>query len=191
MVYKGLLLGGVLLLAGCVGSAVTGAQMVYDRHNVFKKVADFNVVASANRALYKDQMFRTSNIDVAAFNGDLLLAGQTPSEELKQIAYARVKKIPKVRRLFNQITVAPVRSSTQAMNDAIITTSIRTQIVGDDDINPNQFKVITENGVVYLLGDVRRDQAQLVVNIARHTQGVKKVVRVFRYYTYETNHNVA
>ncbi len=175
----------VVSLSGCLGHAVTGMQLVYDRHNVFKKVNDFNIAAATNRALYKDHAFRTSHIDVTVFNRDVLLAGQTPTASLREEAYARAKKIPKVRRVYNELQVEPPISSAQTVNDSLITAHIRAQIVADDDIDPNQFKVVTENGVVYLLGDVKREQANLVVNIARHTGGVRKVIRAFRYYTYE------
>ena len=45
----------------------------------------------------------------------------------------------------------------------------------------NHVKVVTENGVVYLLGLVRRKEAESAVEIARSTSGVKKVVKVFEY----------
>lgn len=183
-----LVLSSILMLHACMdgmGGVMTGAQLIYDRHNVFKKLSDFNIGASANRALYRDSVFKTSHFDVEVFNRDLLIAGQTPSKALKQLAIERLKKIPHLRRLYNQIEVASPAAHAQRVHDALITTSVRTQMVADDDIDPNQFKVMTENGVVYLMGDVKREQARLVVNIARHTKGVKRVVRVFRYYTYE------
>ena len=42
-------------------------------------------------------------------------------------------------------------------------------------------KVITENGEVFLLGLIDRKQADLAVEIARNTAGVRKVVKVFEY----------
>ena len=45
----------------------------------------------------------------------------------------------------------------------------------------NHVKVVTENGVVYLLGIVTRKEADDAVEIARTTSGVQKVVKVFEY----------
>lgn len=49
------------------------------------------------------------------------------------------------------------------------------------DFQANHVKVLTENGVVYLLGQVDREEAQSAVKIAKSTDGVRKVVQVFEY----------
>lgn len=41
--------------------------------------------------------------------------------------------------------------------------------------------IITENGIVYLMGDVTHAQANLAVSVARDIPGVYKVVKVFQY----------
>jgi osmotically-inducible protein OsmY len=45
----------------------------------------------------------------------------------------------------------------------------------------NHVKVVTDDVVVYLLGLVKRNDAESAVEIARSTSGVKKVVKVFEY----------
>ena len=44
-----------------------------------------------------------------------------------------------------------------------------------------RIKVQTENGVVYLLGLITRQQAEDAVAVARNVYGVQKIVKVFEY----------
>ena len=73
------------------------------------------------------------------------------------------------------------------MKDSLITAKIRSQIVADSEINPRAFKVVTSDGVVYLMGDVIPTQADWVVEIARNTAGVLTVVKLFKYYQLSDN----
>lgn len=179
---KGLSLLALCLMAcACVGTVWTGASLVYDRHNVYKKIDDFQLAGNINRALYKDKIFKRKDcaIDVAVFNGDILLAGNVPNNTLRQLALQRAS-LPGKRRLFNQLSVSPYPQ--RFFQDSWITGQIRSQILGDGRINPNAFKIITVNATVYLMGDVLPEQAKLVIYYARKTWGVKQVVTLFKYY---------
>ncbi len=173
-----------LQLTGCITTAWTGAQLVYDRHNIYKKLSDYQLAARANRGLFQDTIFKCEKcaLDVAVFNGDLLVAGHVPSDELKQEAQARMEKIRGCRRFFNQLAVA--NKTTDSLYDSWITTKIRSQIIADDDINPNAFKIVTSDAVVYIMGDVKPEQAKKVIDIARYTTGVVKVVKMMKYFSY-------
>lgn len=174
-------------ITGCMelSSVWTGASMIYDRHDLYKKFNDYQLAALANRALYHDPLFKRPGtiIEVAALNGDLLIVGHVPNESLREIAARRIanEKLH-YRRFFNQIAVGYYPDNT--VEDSWITTKIRSQIVGDAEINPNQFKVITVDKVVYLMGDALAEDAIRVINIARGTEGVVRVVKLFKFYRY-------
>lgn len=173
---------GSCLLTGCLGSLWTGATLVYDRHNVYKKVSDYQLGAEASRALYKDAVFKRDDcaIDLAVFNGDILLAGHLPTPKLRKEALERVRALKGYRRVINQLYISSLANTT--VEDSWITTKIRTRIFADSAIDPHDFKVITADRIVYLMGDVRPKEALLVINIARKTDGVKRVVKLFKYY---------
>ena len=42
-------------------------------------------------------------------------------------------------------------------------------------------KVVTENGIVYLMGTVNKEQAEIAVDIARQVQGVQRVMKILQY----------
>jgi osmotically-inducible protein OsmY len=179
---KAILLLGSLLLTGCVSNVLTGANLIYDRHNVYKKLSDFQLAAKASHALFHDYVFKRDDcsVDLAVFNGDILLAGHVPTAELRQEAKQRIVALNGYRRVFNQIDL----SSQPANNveDSWITTKIRSRIFADSEIDPHVFKVITSDRRVYLMGDVRPQQAAKVIDIARNTENVERVVKLLKYY---------
>ena len=176
------LLCGLTLLGGCVSNILTGASLVYERHSIYKSLSDFQLAANANRALYHDMVFKCAHcaIDLAVFNGDILLAGHVSSAELRQKAQERLVNLQGYRRLFNQLSVR--KQPSNFVEDSWITTKIRTSIIANAHINPKKFKVITADQIVYLMGDVIPQQATLVIDIARKSTGVKRVVKLLKYY---------
>lgn len=178
----GLILLSSMMLTGCLGEVWTGANLVYDRHNVYKKVDDFQLGARGSRALYKDRVFKCPgcSIDLAVVNGDILLAGHVPTGALRKEAQARVMLQKGYRRLFNELAVGAFPDN--AIEDNWITAKIRSNMVADADIDPHQFKVVTADRIVYLMGDVNPEQAKKVILIARKCAGVIRVVKLFKYY---------
>lgn len=177
----------IVHLIGCNGSSLwTGANLVYDRHNVYKKLDDYRVYVTVNNALTTDNLFKNCAqcvLDIAVFNGDVLMAGHLPSEEMLTELQRRLSIVKGYRRMFNEVRVRNTVSN--SMQDNWITTKIRSQIFADASIDPNTFKVVTSDGIVYLMGDVRPDEAATVVNIARHTTGVVHVVKLLKYLVYQ------
>ncbi|BCA97165.1 hemolysin [Legionella antarctica] len=172
-------------LSGCIGTIWTGASVIYDRHDTYKKLDDYHLLVEVNNVLAVDRTFNNKNcaIDIAVFNGDILLAGHVPSVELLDELSRRLRSVNGYRRLFNEITVNSIASN--KIQDVWITTKIRSQILADSTIDPDAFKIVTSDRIVYLMGDVKRDEAEKVIKIARFTRGVEHVVKILRYFTYQ------
>lgn len=173
---------GCALLTGCIGNLWTGATLVYDRHNIYKQMSDFKLATNISHALGTDHLVRCADclVDVAVFNGDVLLSGHVPSESLREEVQTRVENLQGYRRLFNQLATHSWPDS--SLKDNWITTKIRSEIFANSDINPHSFKVVTSDGIVYLMGDVIPKEADLVIQIASQCKGVRRVVKLFKYY---------
>ena len=171
-----------IVTSGCISPVVTGASLIYDRHQVCMKMDDVSLGAHAQRALYKDKTFkcRACDLGVAIFHRDLLLIGNVPSHALQKEAYRRMQVLPDHRRLFLQLGVNTPPDD--PVDDTWITTKIRGQILADSSIDPHQFKIVTYNRVVYVMGEVMPEQAAIVIQIARECAGVKRVVKLMTYY---------
>ncbi|MDF1678496.1 MAG: BON domain-containing protein [Legionellaceae bacterium] len=178
-----------MFLSGCadVSGVWTGVMLVYDRHNVYKKIDDYQIGARANRLLFADERLRCEGcaIDLAVFHRDVLLTGHVPTRALREEANARLAHLGGGRKKYNQLAVSA--KSDRTLQDSWITAKIRSQVVADAEIDPRQFKVVTADGIVYLMGDMLPGQAARVIQIARQTEGVIRVVRLFNYYRLSAN----
>ena len=174
----------VSLLTGCLGTVWTGATLVYDRHNVYNSLSDFKLAAQAGHLLAKDNTFKQPGclLDLAVFHGDILLAGHVPTPELRQLAVERLNGVSGYRTLYNQIAIVEQDKSVGFL-DGWITAKIRSRIFADSSIAPKEFKVVTVDGIVYLMGEVREAQAEKVITIARKTNGVRRVVKLLHVLT--------
>lgn len=171
-----------LLLNACITDIWTGANLVYDRHNIYIKVNDFQLAANISRVLYRDKMFKRSDcaIEIAVFNQDVLVVGHVPTQALRQEAESRIRAISGIQRFFNQLELSS--EGENPLLDSWITTTIRSEILADSSIDPHHFKVVTADQIVYIMGNAMPDQAQKVIDYARRCRGVKRVVKLLKYY---------
>lgn len=181
-----LLVAGVSLLQGCVVPFVAGAAasavVVNDRRNIETMSDDQQIQYTAYQRIIADTSLTTgSHIVVETFDRNVLLVGEAPTEDVRNRVEAIVRSLPKVNRIYNQITIGPPASPAELSNDSWITTKVKSEMLAAKGLHSSQVKVITENGSVYLLGIVTHDQAQLAVDVARHVSGVQRVVKLFEY----------
>jgi osmotically-inducible protein OsmY len=175
------LLFALITLQGCINAAVTGAQAVYDKNSIRNNINDHYITLQTNKAFKDDDRFTEANISVATFNRIVLLTGQVPKPQLRLVAQKLAENIPDVKQVYNQLSVSKPSSSLTGVSDAWITAKIKSLFIASDIINPNQIKVVTENGTVYLMGIIPPSQAKEAIEIARTTEGVQNVVKVFSY----------
>ncbi|TAK77855.1 MAG: BON domain-containing protein [Gammaproteobacteria bacterium] len=173
-------------LPGCAdvatNMAMTGAQAVYNQRSLQKRWSDQYISMRVFKALdVDDTRFKDANISIATFNNEVLLAGQVPKSWQRQEAEQRVKDIPNVKRVYNLIAVTPPSSALTRISDAWITAKVKAKLMTSSDVDATQVKVVTEDGTVYLMGILLPSEAQAAVDMARTTEGVEKVVKVFSY----------
>lgn len=181
-----LLLIPITFLQGCATAVVTGgaagASIVHDRRTTGAIIDDQGIEFKASYALYdNDEIYDQSHINVTSFNGIVLITGETLTEELKQQISAEVKAIPKVRRIHNELLIAAPSALTSRSSDAWITSKIKTKLATADDIDPLYVKVVTEHGVVYLMGMLTRAEADQAIGVVTKSAGVQRVVKIFEY----------
>ena len=127
----------------------------------------------------ENEAYHNNHLLVVSYNGYVLLAGQVIDAALKSGATTMARKVKGVRRIYNELEIGPPTSAMTRTNDAWITTRIKSMLLGSSDIPGTQVKVVTENGVVYLMGLVTKKEADKISDKAATTSGVKRVVRMF------------
>jgi osmotically-inducible protein OsmY len=126
-----------------------------------------------------NEAFDYAHLNIVSYNGYVLLAGQVQSEALKAQATAVVKEVRGVRRIYNELEVAAPSSGMTRSSDTWITTKVKSYLLGNPEIQGSRVKVVTEDGVVYLMGLVTRAEAARISAAAAGISGVQKVVKLF------------
>lgn len=172
------------LLTGCVAAVVAGAAvagLVYDRRSVNTITSDARLFHIIHARIASDPRFRNSRILVTSFNRVVLLVGQTSSGLLKQMAGQMARSIPEVERVYNELTVAHPIPYSERNHDTWITSQVRTAMLTRTDLESGSIRIVTERGIVYLMGIATLKQSNLAVDVARRIDGVNKVVKIFQY----------
>jgi osmotically-inducible protein OsmY len=128
-----------------------------------------------------DPGFKGAHIVVVSYNGVVLLAGQVASEALKEKAAEVAQSLNSVRKVHNELTVSGPISFASRTNDSWLTSKVKSRLIWADEAYGRKTKVVTENGVVYLMGLLTREQADNAVAVTSKVYGVEKIVRVFEY----------
>ena len=122
-----------------------------------------------------------SHIRVTSFNGIVLLTGQVRAQPLKRQAEEVTMQLRNVRRVYNELEVAGPTSLLARSGDGWVNTKVKARLIANESAPGRDIRVVTENGVVYLMGLIRRNDADAAAEIARNIGGVVKVVRMFEY----------
>ncbi len=178
-------LGLVAQLAGCaavvVGAGAAAGYSAYeDRRSTGTQVEDQRIESRASSAI--DQRFGWKvHVNVTSYNRQVLVTGEVPDA----VTHAEVEKliaaVAGVRTLANELAVGPLTSLAARTGDTVVTSNVKTRFLGAKNFNPVHVKVVTEAGVVFLMGMVTEVEANAASEIARTSDGVKKVVKVFEY----------
>ncbi|MDH5435128.1 MAG: BON domain-containing protein [Gammaproteobacteria bacterium] len=190
MLKKGLFLtliiSSFVLLNGCAGimvtGAATGAIAANDQRSIGTFVDDEGIELKAREQwLSDDEMFDKSHINFTSINRVVLVTGEAPTEELRDRIISMVKNISNVRRVHNEVNIAAPSSLITRSGDTYITSKVKIQIFRLESIDATRVKVVTENGVVYLMGLVTRDEGYQSAEAASKVSGVQRVIKIFEY----------
>jgi osmotically-inducible protein OsmY len=182
-----LALGAAAALSGCIpamilGGAAATAVAISDRRQPEVLLGDKRIEYAVSGRI-DDALRDQAHINATSYNYTVLLTGEAYTPELKAQAEKIATEVPQVKNVVNEIDVAGRSSLASRSNDSLITTKVKANLISDAGkrYEPEQVKIVTERGVVYLLGLVTREEADAITDVVRSTAGVQKVVRVFEY----------
>jgi osmotically-inducible protein OsmY len=171
-------------LCGCapliVGGAAMAGKVAIDRRTAGIQVEDEAIEIRSESGL-RSILPKNSHVKVSSYNRLVLLTGEINSENEKALAERFVKSQDNVKTVINELSIAPESSLTQRAKDQWITVSVKTQLLQTKDIHASAVHVVTQNGVVYLMGRVTSAEATRASHLVStgQTSGVQKVVKVF------------
>ena len=176
-------LAAATALSGCapllVGGAIVGTSMVVtDRRSSGTQVDDQAIELRGTKRV-SETIGDRGSVSVTSYNRIALLTGSVPTEADKAAVVRAIGAIDNVRSVVDELAVGPAASFGDRSKDTLLTSKVKASFVDAKDIQVHAFKVLTERGVVYLMGRVTEREANRAAEVARGVSGVQKVVKVF------------
>lgn len=168
-------------LGGCVplivGGAVMGGLVATDRRTSGTVVEDEGIELKA-AARIRENLGQRVHVNVTSYNRQVLLTGEVPSAQDKQLVEQVAAQTENVRNVVNELEVLGSSTLTQRSSDTVVTGRVKAALLDAKDLFSNSFKIVTERGTTYVMGRVTQREANRATDIITSTQGVQKVVRV-------------
>ncbi len=177
-------------LSGCaalvIGSTAAGGLVIaHDRRTTGTMLDDQTIELNSKKALRKNaELQELAHINITSFNKIVLISGEAPNSVLKQRAAKIVGGVTSVRHVHNEMKIAAPSSFMSRISDSLITAKVKTKMIGIkdlDDFDTTRVKVVTESGVVFLMGLLKHNEATAATEAARRVGGVQKVIKLFEY----------
>jgi len=170
------------LLQGCVpavigAGAAAGVMTAHDRRSTGAQADDEGLEWKAAQQIPENDQ-ANAHVNFTAFNHRLLITGEVPSEEARNAIGERVGKLDGVKEVFNETVVGAASSLSSRTNDSYVTSKVKARLVDEKTLSANHIKVVTEAGIVYLMGIVTEREGKVAVAVTRTTAGVRKVVNL-------------
>lgn len=160
-----------------IGGAVMGSLVATDRRTSGAQLEDEGIELRGGSRV-REALGDRVHIVVTSYNRQVLLTGEAPTADDRQLAESIVSKVENVRSVVNEVAIAGNSTLSQRSADTLVTGRVRAGLVDAKDLFANAFKVTTERGTTYLMGRVTQREADRATEITRSVPGVLKVVRV-------------
>lgn len=179
---------GVVLMAGIISTGCTTNYLTNSTEGTYgvpmtertipQRLLDRSIEHTAKINVYglREDLQQTSRIGIDSFNSEVLLTGEVPTEAIKAEVAKVVSSMPDVRRVYNELDVSASKGYSSTVHDGYITSKILAKIAINDGIKASQIKVVTNNGIVYIMGRMTPTQQSHLVDVANSTVGVTELV---------------
>ncbi len=176
-----------IIVSGCAapiiiaGGALAGATAA-DRRDTSAIIDDKNIALKIEEKIYTDDSIRRHiHVNVTSYNGSVLLTGEIPTMEMRNVVVKHAQHVAKVKRIYNETIVAPPSAFKSRRQDTWTTTKAKSALLSEKNINGLHFKVVTESQTVYLMGRVSHTEGNIAANAVRQVKGVKQIIKLFEY----------
>lgn len=179
---------GMGVLSACapvvLGGAVMGGMVASDRRTSGTQLEDEGIEVRSNSRI-RENIGERVHVNVTSYNRQVLLTGEVPSEQDKQLVEQIVSGVDNVRNVVNELAVMGNSTLTQRSSDTFVTGKVKANLIDAQDLFAKAFKIVTERGTTYVMGRVTPREARRATEVISGTSGVQKLVRVLEPITEE------
>jgi hyperosmotically inducible protein len=167
--------------AGCGAAVVGGAAYgghkgATDARSIGTMVDDSVISTTIKTRMIADKVVKARHIDVDVLKGVVYLIGVVESSSQKRMAADIARRVDGVKRIENQLLVGKT-SVGQVLDDTILTSKIRTELIKDPDIRSTNIDVDTINNIITLTGIVKsQKEKNRALYIVQKVAGNRRIV---------------
>lgn len=172
--------------SGCIvgvaaGSAAGGGAVGSDNRDLVQQTTDQSLEQKVGNLVYKDpDIHDNAQVVIAVYNNDVLLAGQARTPAVRAKVEKKAASVKGVKRIYNEMVIGEPINGWVQTHDGWLTTKVKSELAVTANLRSSHVKVVTDNSIVYLIGRVNQQQADLAASAASQVDGVDKVVTLFR-----------
>ncbi len=176
-----------LLLSGCVAAPVligagagAGAMMVSEDRRPQAQIAQDDAATTRIQDLFAQQNLNgePNRIRYTVYNGVALLVGQVPNDAARALAHQAAQSAPGIKNVINELTVGKTIGASTIASDSYLSSKVRSKLANTRDFKSSHLTIVVENGSVYLMGLMTKEEQRISVAVTRDVDGVKRVVRI-------------
>jgi osmotically-inducible protein OsmY len=189
LVWVCLALAALMALSGCavvvVGATVgAGTLVAMDRRSASVVQSDQGIEQKVGKAV-NDRWPAGSgvHVNVTSYGGKVLLTGEVPTQAVRDEIEKIATSTQYVQGVTNELVVGPETLIAARTRDTYITSKVKARLIEAKRLDAKDVVVVTERGVVYLMGLVSPAQGDAAAEVAASTSDVVRVVKLFEYRT--------
>jgi osmotically-inducible protein OsmY len=176
-----------LLLSGCVAAPVlvgagagAGAMMVSEDRRPQAQIAQDDAATTRIQDLFAQQGLNgePNRIRYTVYNGIVLLVGQVPNDTVRALAHQAAQSAAGIKNVINELTVGKTIGASTIASDSYLSSKVRSKLASTRDFKSSHLTIVVENGSVYLMGLMTKEEQRIAVAVTRDVDGVKRVVRI-------------
>lgn len=172
-----LIIAALFVLQGCATSLTKGG----DRRTQGTFIEDDTIADTATSRI-KNKYTDKVHVNVHSYNRKVLVTGEVADEAIKIDITRIIGGVQNVTAINNELTIGPLAAFSSRSSDALTTSNVNLRLRDSGkDLRAERVVVVTENGTVYLLGLVTRNEGNIATEVTSTSRGVKKVIPLFEY----------
>lgn len=114
---------------------------------------------------------------VDSFQGQVLLTGEIPSEDIKGQITQMVSSMKDVKKVHNYLVATPTaKSPSHTAQENFLKSKVLARLVANRVATSPQYKIIVRSDVVYVIGHVNPIQQNHIIEASKATMGIAQVV---------------
>jgi osmotically-inducible protein OsmY len=179
----------MLTLSGCaavvVGATVgAGTLVAMDRRSASVVQSDQGIEQKVGKEV-SDRWPAGSgvHVNVTSYGGKVLLTGEVPTTAVRDEIEKIAASTQYVQAVTNELVVGKESLIAARTRDTYITSKVKARLIEAKRLDAKDVVVVTERGVVYLMGLVSPAEGDAAAEVAASTSDVVRVVKLFEYRT--------